>query len=213
LSGSASSRAGCGSVRRGRQMVPRGRVSRPRTACTLSGGDEQGTPGGLQRRRHRRGHHAARARSHRPRTGARRAVDAARGSLAAVRTSTSQESHVAMAVYAVVLEGMALSFSALFEWSLGEGHSHLKVPVEQRRSARVRSSIGVLVYAGSSVLHSSARHGRLQLRERPRSTTCLRPCPARLPALTWRNWSQGPYDPARLRPEISAMSQIWLRPR
>jgi hypothetical protein len=52
-----------------------------------------------------------------------------------------------MAVYAVVLEGMALSFSALFEWSLGEGHSHLKVPVDQRRSARVRSSIGVLVYA------------------------------------------------------------------
>ena len=52
-----------------------------------------------------------------------------------------------MAVYAVVLEGMALSFSALFEWSLGEGRSHLKVPVDQRRSARVRSSIGVLVYA------------------------------------------------------------------
>jgi hypothetical protein len=42
---------------------------------------------------------------------------------------------------------MALSFSALFEWSLGEGHSHLKVPVDQRRNARVRSSIGVLVYA------------------------------------------------------------------
>jgi hypothetical protein len=51
-----------------------------------------------------------------------------------------------MALYAVVLEGMALSFGAIFEWSLGEGRSHVQVPRDQRRKARIRTSIGELVY-------------------------------------------------------------------
>ena len=71
----------------------------------------------------------------------------ATATMATYLTSGSEDSHIAMAVYAVVLEGMALSFSAMFEWSLGEGRTHVRVPIDQRRNARVRTSIGTLVYA------------------------------------------------------------------
>jgi uncharacterized membrane protein len=71
----------------------------------------------------------------------------ATATMATYLTSGSEDSHIAMAVYAVVLEGMALSFSAMFEWSLGEGRTHMTIPVDQRRRARLRTSIGALVYA------------------------------------------------------------------
>jgi uncharacterized membrane protein len=59
----------------------------------------------------------------------------------------TDESHIAMAVYAGVLEGMALSFSAMFEWSLREGRTHVTVPFDQRRKVRLRTSVGTIVYA------------------------------------------------------------------
>ena len=71
----------------------------------------------------------------------------ATATMATYLTSGSGESHIAMAVYAVVLEGMALSFTAMFEWSLVEGRTLVAVPAAQRRNARVRASIGTLVYA------------------------------------------------------------------
>ena len=71
----------------------------------------------------------------------------ATATMATYLTSGSEDSHIAMAVYAIVLEGMALSFSALFEWSLGEGRTHVRVPLDQRRNARLRTSSGTLVYA------------------------------------------------------------------
>jgi uncharacterized membrane protein len=67
--------------------------------------------------------------------------------MATYLTGAPQEAHIAMAVYAVVLEGMAVSFSAMFEWSLREGRTYVTVPIEQRRNARLRTSIGTLVYA------------------------------------------------------------------
>jgi uncharacterized membrane protein len=67
--------------------------------------------------------------------------------MATYLTSGKEDSHIAMAVYAVVLEGMALSFTAMFEWSLGEGRTHIRVPNDQRRNVRLRTSIGTLVYA------------------------------------------------------------------
>ena len=67
--------------------------------------------------------------------------------MATYLTTPNEDAHIAMAVYAVVLEGMALSFSAMFEWSLVEGRTHVTIPLEQRRNARLRTSIGVLVYA------------------------------------------------------------------
>jgi uncharacterized membrane protein len=71
----------------------------------------------------------------------------ATATMAMYLTSGSEESHIAMAVYAVVLEGMALSFTAMFEWSLGDGRMLVSVPVGQRRNERLRGSIGTLIYA------------------------------------------------------------------
>jgi uncharacterized membrane protein len=70
----------------------------------------------------------------------------ATATVAAYLTSGSDDAHIAMALYAVVLEGMALSFGAIFEWSLGEGRSHVQVPRSQRQRARWRTSIGEIVY-------------------------------------------------------------------
>jgi TMEM175 potassium channel family protein len=70
----------------------------------------------------------------------------ATATVAAYLTSNTGDSHVAMALYAVVLEGMALSFGAIFEWSLGEGRSTVQVPRHLRREARIRTSVGEVVY-------------------------------------------------------------------
>jgi uncharacterized membrane protein len=71
----------------------------------------------------------------------------ATATMATYLTSGSEDSHIAMAVYAFILEGMAVSFTAMFEWSLGEGRTYVAVPFDQRRNARLRTSIGTLVYA------------------------------------------------------------------
>jgi uncharacterized membrane protein len=71
----------------------------------------------------------------------------ATATMATYLTSGHADSHIAMAVYAVVLEGMAVSFTAMFEWSLREGRTYVTVPIDQRRSARLRTSIGTIVYA------------------------------------------------------------------
>ena len=71
----------------------------------------------------------------------------ATATMATYLTSGTEDSHLSMAVYAVVLEGMALSFTAMFEWSLVEGRTHVTIPPDQRRKARWRASIGTLVYA------------------------------------------------------------------
>jgi uncharacterized membrane protein len=71
----------------------------------------------------------------------------ATATMATYLTSGSEDSHLSMAVYAVVLEGMALSFTAMFEWSLGEGRTRVTVPLNQRGRARLRASLGTVVYA------------------------------------------------------------------
>ena len=67
--------------------------------------------------------------------------------VAAYLTTANADSHIAMALYAVVMEGMALSFAAIFEWSLQEGRSHVHVPADQRRATRLRTSLGGILYA------------------------------------------------------------------
>jgi uncharacterized membrane protein len=71
----------------------------------------------------------------------------ATATMATYLTSGSEDSHLSMAVYAVVLEGMALSFTAIFEWSLREGRTRLTIPRNQRGRARLRASLGTVVYA------------------------------------------------------------------
>jgi uncharacterized membrane protein len=56
------------------------------------------------------------------------------------------DAKVAVAVYGIVLEGMSLSFGAMLEWSLREGHTREPVPAERRWAARLRFMSGGLVY-------------------------------------------------------------------
>jgi uncharacterized membrane protein len=74
------------------------------------------------------------------------AIPAATSLMALYLIRGDTDSHVAMAIYAAVFEGMALSFAAIFGWSLGEGRTRHPVPEEARRSAWWRFSIGALIY-------------------------------------------------------------------
>ena len=55
-------------------------------------------------------------------------------------------SHVAMALYAGVFEGMAVTFSALFAWTLREGRTSQPVPPRARRAAAGRFMAGHVPY-------------------------------------------------------------------
>jgi uncharacterized membrane protein len=62
-------------------------------------------------------------------------------------TADGQDAHVAMALYAAILEGMSLSFMAVFEWTLrDERRTHHAVPESARWPARLRFYIGQLPY-------------------------------------------------------------------
>ena len=62
------------------------------------------------------------------------AIPFATSTMAKYLTGDNQDAHVAMAIYCVAFEGMALSFAAIFAWSLGEGR--LLRPVPQTRAGR-----------------------------------------------------------------------------
>jgi uncharacterized membrane protein len=70
----------------------------------------------------------------------------ATGTMSAYLTAGAQDARVAMVLYVLVFEGMALSFAALFGWTLGEGRTHRAIPREARRSAWYRFSAGAFVY-------------------------------------------------------------------
>jgi uncharacterized membrane protein len=61
-------------------------------------------------------------------------------------TSRDQDSHIAMVLYGVILEGMAVSFAAIFGWSLGKGRTNYPLPPAAQRAAWLRFSVGVLAY-------------------------------------------------------------------
>ena len=67
-------------------------------------------------------------------------------------TAGGQDAHIAMALYGVVLEGMGLSFGALFLWTLGEGRTHHAFPREQRRAALFGFTFGAVVYLAAIAL-------------------------------------------------------------
>ena len=70
----------------------------------------------------------------------------ATGTMAQYLTAGGQDAKVATALYGAVFEGMALSFAAIFAWTLREGRTHRAVPKEARRSAWWRFTIGNLIY-------------------------------------------------------------------
>jgi uncharacterized membrane protein len=63
------------------------------------------------------------------------------------------DAHVAAALYAAILEGAALSFVAIFAWSLrDDARRHTPLPPDEARRALVRFGIGTLVYLATIVV-------------------------------------------------------------
>ena len=52
--------------------------------------------------------------------------------MATYLTEGGADSHWAMIIYCGIFEGMAISFAAIFGWSLGEGRRHHPIPVEAK---------------------------------------------------------------------------------
>jgi uncharacterized membrane protein len=70
----------------------------------------------------------------------------ATATMAEYLTLGDQDSHIAMALYAGVLEGMSLAFCAIFAWMMGEGRTHRPVPREARLGAWIGFGIGLVFY-------------------------------------------------------------------
>jgi uncharacterized membrane protein len=70
----------------------------------------------------------------------------ATATMAEYLTLGDQDSHIAMALYAGVFEGMSLAFCGIFAWMLGEGRTHRPVPREARVEAWLRFGLGLLFY-------------------------------------------------------------------
>jgi TMEM175 potassium channel family protein len=67
--------------------------------------------------------------------------------MAAYLRHGGNDAHVAAAIYAGILEGMSLSFSAIFVWSVrDERRRHEPLPPASARSALFRFGAGALVY-------------------------------------------------------------------
>jgi uncharacterized membrane protein len=66
------------------------------------------------------------------------------------------DSHIAAAVYGVVLEGMAIGFTLILEWTLREGRTVPSIPPDRRWPARFRYLPGPVVYlavVGTAFIH------------------------------------------------------------
>jgi uncharacterized membrane protein len=70
----------------------------------------------------------------------------ATNTMAQYLTTNDQDSHVAMALYGVVLEGMAIGFAGIFTWSLKEGRTRDPIPAEFLRATWIRFVLGSFVY-------------------------------------------------------------------
>jgi uncharacterized membrane protein len=65
-------------------------------------------------------------------------------------------SHLAAAVYGMALEGMAIGFTLILEWTLREGHTEPSVPPDRRWAVRLRYLPGPVAYLaviGTAFIH------------------------------------------------------------
>jgi uncharacterized membrane protein len=76
----------------------------------------------------------------------------ATATMATYLTASGSDSHVAAALYGAVLEGMSLSFGAVFFWVMG--HDHLRDPAspEVPRTAILRFGLGSAFYLAAIAL-------------------------------------------------------------
>jgi uncharacterized membrane protein len=70
----------------------------------------------------------------------------ATATMAEYLTLGGQDARVAMVLYAGAFAGMGLSFGAIFEWTLRSERVHQPIPESGRRAARLRFSIGSVLY-------------------------------------------------------------------
>jgi uncharacterized membrane protein len=70
----------------------------------------------------------------------------ATATMAEYLTNAGQDAHIAMALYALVFEGMSVAFCFIFAWTMGEGRSHRPVPRERRGRAWLQFGVGLLLY-------------------------------------------------------------------
>lgn len=91
------------------------------------------------------------------------AIPFATSTMATYLRSGGADSHVAAALYAAVLEGMALSFGSIFIWSVRRDRRHEPLPASATRGALVRFSIGSLVYLVAIAVAFVSASGALAL--------------------------------------------------
>jgi len=80
------------------------------------------------------------------------AIPFATATMAEYLTAGGQDAHISMVLYAAIMLGMGLAFAVMFEWTLRTGHLEHPIPTELQRKARVRSSIGALIYVGAMIV-------------------------------------------------------------
>jgi uncharacterized membrane protein len=76
--------------------------------------------------------------------------------LAEYLTAGGPGAHLAAAVYGMTLEGMAIAFTLIFEWTLREGRTQPPVPPDRRWAARLRYLPGPAAYLaviGTAFIH------------------------------------------------------------
>lgn len=80
------------------------------------------------------------------------AIPFATATMAEYLRAGRSNSHLAAALYALVLEGMGLSFAATFLWSSHHGHFRFPLDPKARRNALARFSIGTVAYLAAAGL-------------------------------------------------------------
>ncbi|GAC1375898.1 MAG: TMEM175 family protein [Actinomycetota bacterium] len=76
----------------------------------------------------------------------------ATSTMASYLRSGGADAHLAAALYGVVLEGMSLSFGAIFLWSIRQGHLPRPLKEADARRAQWRFGIGSFVYLAAAAL-------------------------------------------------------------
>src|SRR6266516_3330231 len=74
------------------------------------------------------------------------AIPFATSTMATYLRAGGTDAHVAAALYAGVLEGMGLSFAAIFAWSLRDANRHVPLAPDVSHSTSVRFNVGSIVY-------------------------------------------------------------------
>jgi uncharacterized membrane protein len=74
------------------------------------------------------------------------AIPFATSTMASYLRTGGADAHLATALYAAVLEGMGMSYTAIFLWSVREDNRHVRLSPEAVRTIGLRFGLGSVVY-------------------------------------------------------------------